>query len=153
MDDEKINESQNDNSGTHSVQRQVSCDFITDYLDGYELRGDEGDYTPTENERLLIEDALRGFIDENEFKIGIPSPLYCTPMGEYKCQIPMPIKGRRQDVDYCIADIVAALNAANITTEASCCGHGNDSISSIILTDGREINIKNVKYMKRVSNY
>ena len=40
----------------------------------------------------------------------------CTPIGEYKCQIPMPLNGRRHDVDWCIADIVTALNAANIRT-------------------------------------
>jgi len=65
----------------------------------------------------------------------------CTPMGEYSCQVPMPIRGRRQDIDYCIADIVAALNAANITTTASCCGHGNERLARIDLEDGRIIQI------------
>lgn len=37
----------------------------------------------------------------------------------------MPIRGRVQNIDACIAHIVAALNAANIQTTASCCGHGN----------------------------
>lgn len=36
-------------------------DEITSYVDEYELRVDEGDYTPTERERLLIEDAMRGY--------------------------------------------------------------------------------------------
>ena len=72
-------------------------------------------------------------------------PKECTPMGEYKCQVPMPLKGRRQGIDICIADIVAALNAGNLTTVASCCGHGDDSISSIVLEDGRELKIVNVK--------
>jgi hypothetical protein len=53
----------------------------------------------------------------------------------------MPIKGRRRDIDLCIADIVAALNAANIITVASCCGHGKmDGIIS--LEDGRELIVK-----------
>ena len=68
----------------------------------------------------------------------------CCNLGEYKCQVPMPLGGRRQDVDYCIADIVAALNAANITTGASCCGH-NKMDGTIWLEDGRELWIKNVK--------
>lgn len=68
-------------------------------------------------------------------------PDKCCDMGTYECQVPMPIKGRRQDIDLCIADIVAALNAANITTEASCCGHGKIP-GSIILTDGRELKIQ-----------
>lgn len=53
----------------------------------------------------------------------------------------MPINGRRQDIDLCIADIVAALNAANIKTVASCCGHGKmDGIIS--LEDARELYVK-----------
>ena len=65
----------------------------------------------------------------------------CTPMGEYKCQVPMALNGRRQDIDYCIADIVAALNAAGIATEASCCGHGDESIARIDLEDGRVLQV------------
>ncbi len=68
-------------------------------------------------------------------------PKKCCEMGSYKCQVPMPIKGRRQDIDLCIAGIVAALNAANITTEGSCCGHGKMD-GNILLTDGRGILIK-----------
>jgi len=53
----------------------------------------------------------------------------------------MAIAGRRQDVDLCIADIVAALNAANIRTTASCCGHGKMD-GRILLEDGRELFVK-----------
>ena len=53
----------------------------------------------------------------------------------------MAIKGRRVDIDFCIADLVAALNAANITTIASCCGHGKIP-ASIILEDGRELRVR-----------
>jgi hypothetical protein len=63
-------------------------------------------------------------------------------MGSYECQVPMAIRGRRQDIDFCIADVVAALNAANVTTVASCCGHGKQD-GSVLLEDGREIVIKN----------
>lgn len=72
-------------------------------------------------------------------------PRECCDVGTYMCQVPMPIKGRRQDIDLCIADIVAALNAANIITVASCCGHGKN-VGSIILEDKRKltINFKNV---------
>lgn len=67
-------------------------------------------------------------------------PTKCCEMGTYKCQIPMPIKGRRRDIDFCIADIVAALNAANIITIASCCGHGKTE-AIISLEDGRTLKI------------
>ena len=68
----------------------------------------------------------------------------CCDIGSYECQVPMPLNGRLQSIDYCIADIVAALNAANIITVASCCGH-NKIQSSIVLEDGRELAIKNVR--------
>jgi hypothetical protein len=71
-------------------------------------------------------------------------PDKCCAMGSYECQVPMPIKGRRADIDICIADIVAALNATNITTEASCCGHGKQP-ANIVLTDGRVLTIGEVK--------
>jgi hypothetical protein len=63
----------------------------------------------------------------------IDKPSKCCDMGSYECQVPMPLNGRVQGIDYCIADIVASLNASNIRTVASCCGHGDDSLSSIVL--------------------
>ena len=70
-------------------------------------------------------------------------PKKCCDFGEYSCQIPMPINGRIQGIDFCIADIVAMLNAANIKTIASCCGHGK--IDGVInLEDGRELIIKKI---------
>jgi hypothetical protein len=53
----------------------------------------------------------------------------------------MPVRGRLVSIDICIADIVAALNAANIETRASCCGHGKQP-GSVILDDGRELVIR-----------
>jgi hypothetical protein len=69
-------------------------------------------------------------------------PKQCCGMGEYLCQVPMPLNGRVQSIDYCIADIVAGLNAANITTVASCCGHGQMN-AVISLEDGRQIAVTN----------
>lgn len=40
---------------------------IKDFLDGYELRGDEGDHEPTEFEKLLIEDAVNGLLEDRDF--------------------------------------------------------------------------------------
>jgi len=68
-------------------------------------------------------------------------PKKCCDIGTYECQVPMPLNGRMQGIDYCIADIVAALNAANIETKMSCCGHGNEDISVICLADGRELKV------------
>jgi len=69
-------------------------------------------------------------------------PKACCAMGSYGCQVPMPLNGRIQGIDYCIADIVAALNAANISTVASCCGH-NEVLGRIMLTDGRILDMSN----------
>lgn len=67
-------------------------------------------------------------------------PNKCCAPGSYDCQVPTYANGRRIDVDICLADIVAALNAANIITVASCCGHGEmDGI--ITLEDGRELRV------------
>jgi len=74
--------------------------------------------------------------------MSLAKPKHCCVVGSYNCQVPMPIQGRIQGVDYCIADLVAALNAANIVTVASCCGH-NQQEGSILLEDGRSLIIRN----------
>ena len=71
----------------------------------------------------------------------------CCGIGTYECQVPMPINKRVQSIDICIADIVAALNAANIITTASCCGHGEID-GAIMLEDGRVLGVDKLK--KRV---
>lgn len=73
--------------------------------------------------------------------IRFKKPDKCCSPGEYTCQIPMPLNGRRQDIDLCVAEYVAALNAANIPTIASCCGHGITE-GSICLEDGNVFFIK-----------
>lgn len=69
-------------------------------------------------------------------------PTKCCRPGEYKCQVDMPLNGRLQSIDYCISDIIAALNAANIKTLASCCGH-NEINGIISLEDGRTLRVEN----------
>ena len=69
----------------------------------------------------------------------------CEWQSDWSHQVPMPINGKVRCIDSCIAHIVAALNAANVQTIASCCGHRHRP-GSIILEDGREILIcKNSK--------
>jgi len=65
----------------------------------------------------------------------------CCPVGTHDHAIPVPIAGRVQGIDFCIAHIVAALNAGGIETVASCCGHGKQN-GHITLADGRELIIK-----------
>lgn len=59
-------------------------------------------------------------------------------------QMLMPIAGRVRSIDYCIGHIVAALNAANITTTACCCGHGEQD-GMIGLEDGRVLIVKSLE--------
>lgn len=69
----------------------------------------------------------------------------CGNVGEYKNVVPMPVLGRVQYIDRCVADLVAALNAANITTVASCCGHGDPSKAFVMLEDGRVLQVFQTK--------
>ena len=54
----------------------------------------------------------------------------------YKHQVCMPIKGKVVCIDRCIHQMVASLNAGNVGTVASCCGH-QKMPGMIILEDGR----------------
>ena len=68
---------------------------------------------------------------------------YCDMPGGVKTfenQVPMPLNGRVQCIDHCVAHLVAALNAANIRTVASCCGH-QQMAGRIDLEDGRVLAI------------
>jgi hypothetical protein len=49
----------------------------------------------------------------------------------------MPLNGRVQDIDACLALLVATLNTVpKLATVASCCGHGHRP-ASVALADGR----------------
>lgn len=58
----------------------------------------------------------------------------------YANQAVLPIGGKTACIDWCIHKIVAALNAANIPTYSSCCGH-RYMPGHIILEDGRTLAI------------
>lgn len=48
-----------------SVPHWKELEALADeYVEGYEFRGDEGDYQPTEQERFLIQDCVAGLMDE-----------------------------------------------------------------------------------------
>lgn len=68
-------------------------------------------------------------------------PKKCCQPGEFICQIPMPINGKVQCIDFCISHIVSALNAGDVRTIASCCGHGKYN-GSIILENNTELIIR-----------
>lgn len=40
---------------------------ISEYVQSYDFRGDDGDHTPTDGERVLIEDAIMGLLAEPRF--------------------------------------------------------------------------------------
>lgn len=67
-----------------------------------------------------------------------------TPGGlkTYEHQVLMPINGKVCCIDWCIHQIVAALNAGGVQTVACCCGHGEQE-GRIDLVDGRVLIIKN----------
>jgi hypothetical protein len=59
----------------------------------------------------------------------------------YANQACLPLNGRVVCVDWCIHQIVAALNAGGIETTVSCCGHGKMD-GRIDLKDGRVLLIR-----------
>ena len=59
----------------------------------------------------------------------------------YANQACLPLNGKVRSIDWCIHQIVAALNAGGVATAASCCGHGARD-GSIVLEDGRELVIR-----------
>ncbi|RKY70962.1 MAG: hypothetical protein DRQ14_08075 [Candidatus Latescibacterota bacterium] len=71
----------------------------------------------------------------------IKRPKECCEVGTYECAVPMPLRGRTRGIDLCVADIVSALNAATLTTVASCCGYGRMD-GRIDLEDGRVLIVK-----------
>ena len=58
----------------------------------------------------------------------------------YAGQACLPLNGRVVCVDFCIHQIVAALNAGGVLTVASCCGHGKRP-GRIDLEDGRVLKV------------
>jgi len=63
----------------------------------------------------------------------------------YENQVIMPLGGKVVCIDWCIHDLVAALNAAGIETVACCCGHGKIN-GRIDLADGRVLTITTRRY-------
>lgn len=47
-----------------AVKRSIVTFDVEEYVDGYEFAGDEGFYTPTEDERALLTDAIHGVLSE-----------------------------------------------------------------------------------------
>ncbi|RJF99066.1 hypothetical protein [Noviherbaspirillum saxi] len=41
--------------------------YVSEQLEDYEFRGDPGDYTPNETERMLMNDFVQGMISDDEF--------------------------------------------------------------------------------------
>ena len=59
----------------------------------------------------------------------------------YANQACLPINGKVRGIDWCIHQIVAALNAGGVETVACCCGHGKQD-GRIDLVDGRVLIIR-----------
>ncbi len=65
----------------------------------------------------------------------------CGGAWTYRNQACLPINGKVRCIDWCIHQIVAALNAGGVGTTASCCGH-EEQDGRIDLADGRVLIIK-----------
>ena len=60
----------------------------------------------------------------------------CGGIKTYANQACLPLNGKVRCIDWCIHQIVAALNAGGVVTTSSCCGHGVQE-GRIDLEDGR----------------
>lgn len=96
-----------------------------------------------DDEMLLRCKAVAGDID-------MGGCTHCDTSGgenTYANQACLPLNGRVICVDWCIHQIVAALNAAGVKTTACCCGHGKMQ-GRIDLEDGRVLLIENPPNVK-----
>lgn len=66
---------------------------------------------------------------------------FCTEFNQEVCKVPTLIAGEEKHIDFCIEDIVAALNIGGIKTTSSCCGH-DEEVGYIYLQDGRKLVVK-----------
>ena len=71
--------------------------------------------------------------------VKIPADLSCTGFARFKYE----------QVDFCIASIIQALQQGGIDMRGSCCGHGKAD-GYIALQDGRELIIRKIKNAKKV---
>jgi len=62
----------------------------------------------------------------------------CGGAKTYANQACLPINGKVRCIDWCIHQIVAALNAGGVETVSCCCGHGEVD-GRIDLADGRHL--------------
>ncbi len=65
----------------------------------------------------------------------------CGGAKTYANQACLPINGKVRCIDWCIHQIVAALNAGGVETVSCCCGHGIQD-GRIDLVDGRVLTIE-----------
>lgn len=68
----------------------------------------------------------------------------CGSVATYAGQACMPLNGKLVGIDWCIHQIVAALNAGGVRTVACCCGHGKQD-GVITLEDGRELVVRRAR--------
>lgn len=71
----------------------------------------------------------------------------CGGAVTYENQAVMPLNGKVVCIDWCIHQIVAALNAGGVRTESCCCGHGKNGF--INLEDGRMLIISSKRELAR----
>lgn len=64
----------------------------------------------------------------------IKKPNNCCDCGTYEHCVPMCIRNKVVFIDYCVARLVASLEAGGMNPVASCCGHGKIP-PSVLLDD------------------
>jgi len=104
---------------------------ITEEVNEYEYRGDSVDYTPTENERHLMEDFGHGFIEETVNKVA--KLIYDT---------------RAKQVDERMEFDVDAVEKMIVNSNHACCMYPKDLAQAIVNTFKPKVEKKSIKELQ-----
>lgn len=86
-----------ENAGDPVVKLFVGFD-VEGYVEEYELAGDDGDYSPNEEEKTLIADAIHGVVFKIHEELRKLIPLQPASSGPSKEQIERAIEAYREGV-------------------------------------------------------
>lgn len=103
-------------------------DIVDEEVDGYEMRGDDGDYMPTEHERMLLSDFAYGLIENKDLIAWLvrhhASPTAAPNLAQPKSECECPQHGRwlyADDVDRMVKELDVAVNGGKAAKQARLC--------------------------------
>ncbi len=94
----------------------LSGDFnVEEYVADYEFRADEGSYSPTENERALLIDAIHGALSEANLSLAPTAPVEASgSVGLAASEIGAHIAKRDAEYEAALADLTIKPDASSL---------------------------------------